>query len=102
MTAPQSSADLAFTTTFEGDREVPRASRNPAYAAIASVEAPDDRTLTINWKQPYVDADRMFTLITGTRCPSKGISSRPYLRGQADGPAGPALDDVIRGPGPTR
>lgn len=78
--APFTSQDLVFTMTLESDREVPRASRTAAYTAITGAEAPDDHTLTINWKQPYIDADRMFTLITGYALPiPRHIMEKPYL-----------------------
>ena len=78
--APFTSDDLLFTTTLEGDREVPRASRNAAYAAISSVDAPDPQTFLINWKQPYIDADLMFTLRSGYAQPiPKHILEKPYL-----------------------
>lgn len=57
--APFSSSDLVFTVRVGQEREVP-AFGNPVYAWVERVSAPDPATITIAWKQPYIEADRMF------------------------------------------
>jgi len=57
---PLTSADLAFTLQVVADREL-AALRNSSYDLIQSVDTPDERTLTINWSKPFIDADRTFT-----------------------------------------
>ena len=54
------SADLVFSTVVEQDKELPVA-QNPAYALIESVKAPDPSTVIVQWKQPYIEADSMFS-----------------------------------------
>jgi peptide/nickel transport system substrate-binding protein len=58
--APVTSADLAFTARVEQDRELAWV-RNTAYDYIDRVETTDERTLTIYWKRPFVDADTMLS-----------------------------------------
>jgi peptide/nickel transport system substrate-binding protein len=57
---PFTSADLVFTASVLRDREIGVA-RNQAFDYIAGVEAPDARTVTVKWRQPYNQADQMFT-----------------------------------------
>jgi len=57
---PFTSADVAFTARVEQDPELP-IFRNVAYSLISAVETPDDSTVTVRWKQTFIDADRMFT-----------------------------------------
>jgi peptide/nickel transport system substrate-binding protein len=54
-------ADLVFTAQVERDKELV-VFRDVAYDSVESVEAPDDRTLTVKWTKPYIDADAMFSL----------------------------------------
>jgi peptide/nickel transport system substrate-binding protein len=54
--APFTSADLVFTARVEQDKEIP-IRRDVAYDRIEGFEAPDPRTITIKWKQPYIQAD---------------------------------------------
>ncbi len=58
---PFSSTDLVFTATVEQDPELlipPAVSR--FYRFVESVEAPDPRTVVVQWRRPFIDADRMF------------------------------------------
>jgi len=57
---PFSSRDLLFTTRVVQDRDLPDF-RNVVYDSIEAVEAADARTVTVRWKQPYIEADRMFS-----------------------------------------
>lgn len=52
-------ADFVFSTVVAQDREL-ALSRNPAYERIEGIDSPDPRTMLVRWKQPYIDADRMF------------------------------------------
>src|SRR5438067_3607029 len=58
--APFSTADLLFTYAMAQDRELP-VFRDSAFDVVESVESPDERTIVVKWKQPYIPADRMFT-----------------------------------------
>ncbi len=58
--APFTSDDLLFTATVVRDPEI-AAFREIAYDLIESVEAPDPATITVRWKGPTIEADRMFS-----------------------------------------
>jgi peptide/nickel transport system substrate-binding protein len=57
---PFTSDDLIFTAKVVQDPEV-AAFRELAYDLIETVEAPDPRTITVRWKGPTIEADRMFS-----------------------------------------
>jgi peptide/nickel transport system substrate-binding protein len=57
---PFTADDVLFTAKVEQDRDLP-IFRNVAYSNVDSVEAPDPQTVTIHWKRPFIQADRMFT-----------------------------------------
>ena len=42
---------------------------NAAYELIQKVEATDARTVTVTWKQPYIEADFMFSSMFGLPLP---------------------------------
>lgn len=56
---PLTSDDLLFTATVHQDREV-GVFRTPIYDAVQDVAAVDLRTITVRWKQIYIDADNLF------------------------------------------
>ena len=58
--APLTTEDLLFTMTVEQDRDL-GIPRNPVYDLIETVEAHDSQTITVIWKQPYIEADTLFT-----------------------------------------
>lgn len=74
--APFTSEDLLFTATVEQDAELP-IFRNVAYRAIDSVEAPDQHTVTIKWKRPFIEAATMFTSSRALPMP-RHLLERPY------------------------
>ena len=53
---PLTTEDLLFTLQVGRDREM-SAFNTPAYASIEEARAPDPRTLTITWKEPFIAAD---------------------------------------------
>ncbi len=57
---PLTAEDIVFTARVEQDKSLGWPNPNPAYDAIERVEAPDPSTVTITWKQPFVEADLMF------------------------------------------
>ncbi len=57
---PFTSADLVFTAQVVRDRDIAML-RSPAYDAMDEVRAPDDRTVVVTWKEPFIQADRLFT-----------------------------------------
>src|SRR6266540_6878281 len=50
---PFTSADLLFTAEMGRDPDV-RVLSDPAYELIDAIEATDDRTVVVRWKQPYI------------------------------------------------
>lgn len=55
---PLTAADFVFGYEVYRDPDVPVRERMPE-ALMASVEARDDRTIVINWREPYVSANRL-------------------------------------------
>jgi peptide/nickel transport system substrate-binding protein len=51
--------DLVFSAQVGQDRELPQF-RDPALGQVASVAAPDSRTLVVQWKQPFIEAASLF------------------------------------------
>lgn len=51
--------DLLFTEEIARDRDLTQ-TINPANAFVDRIEAVDDRTISVLWKQPYIQADRYF------------------------------------------
>lgn len=51
--------DVAFTARVVRDREL-GIPTSLAYSSLESVEAPDPSTAVVRWRQPYIDADRLF------------------------------------------
>src|ERR1041384_5044360 len=56
---PMTSDDLLFTMTLVRDPDIPGLYDN-ALNQVESVAAPDARTITVRWKQPFIDADTIF------------------------------------------
>jgi peptide/nickel transport system substrate-binding protein len=56
--APLTSDDLLFSLQVGRDRDM-AGFGSEAYASIEEVRAPDPRTLTVTWKDPFVDADSL-------------------------------------------
>ncbi len=74
--APLTTADLLFAVAVEQDAEL-GLPRNPAYDLIESVEAADERTIVVNWKRPYIEADAMFGHLVGLPLP-RHLLERPF------------------------
>ena len=62
---PFTAQDLAFTLTVGQDREL-ALFRDSIYDAIESAEIIDPQTFVVRWREPFIDADRLF----GTQTPS--------------------------------
>lgn len=65
---PFTAEDLLFTARAGQDREL-AAFGHIAYSSIETVEAPDPSTVVVKWRQPFVDADAMFTRAQGLPLP---------------------------------
>ena len=57
---PFTAGDLLFATRVAQDADLPLA-RSPGYPVVDTVEAPDPYSLVVTWKQPFIDADMLFT-----------------------------------------
>ncbi len=57
---PFTADDLLFTVAVDQDKSVPMV-QPKGYGYVESVVAPDPRTVTVTWKEPFIDADQMFT-----------------------------------------
>ncbi len=74
--APFTIDDLIFTVRIGQDRELP-VFRDPAFDAVESVEARDDRTVTVRWKSPFIKADTMFSRLLALPLP-RHLLERTY------------------------
>ncbi len=63
---PFTADDVLFTATVARDRQL-TILQEPAFDAIASIEAPDRRTVVVRWSKPYIEADN---LLSSTRSSS--------------------------------
>jgi peptide/nickel transport system substrate-binding protein len=57
---PFTSDDLLFTLEVARDADL-AIFRENGYAFLADAAAPDPATITVRWKQPYIDADTLFS-----------------------------------------
>ncbi len=57
---PVTSDDLLFTYQLAQDRDLP-IFRDRNLALVEAIEVVDPATVTVRWKQPYIDADSLFT-----------------------------------------
>src|SRR5438093_5929272 len=63
---PMTSNDLLFTATVAQDRALSIPARDAAYDLIDHLEAPDLRTVVVTWKEPYFQADALFSVAGGS------------------------------------
>jgi ABC-type transport system substrate-binding protein len=56
---PLLAADAAFTARVRQDKDLPLFASS-ALAMVEAVEAPDERTVLVKWKQPFIDANALF------------------------------------------
>jgi peptide/nickel transport system substrate-binding protein len=56
---PFTAEDLVFSIAAAQDPELPLL-RNSGLALVERAHAPDPRTLVVEWKQPFIDADTLF------------------------------------------
>lgn len=80
--APLTSEDLVFTAAVVRDRELP-AFRELGYDSMDQVEAVDRLTVTVRWKQPYIEADTLFTRVRAQPLP-RHLLEQAYLEDKAN------------------
>jgi peptide/nickel transport system substrate-binding protein len=78
---PVTSDDLLFTVRVGQDKDLP-ALGNAGYSSLDSVEAVDASTLTAHWKQPFVQADTLFTFSFAVPLP-RHLLERAYAEDKA-------------------
>ncbi|MPZ15753.1 MAG: hypothetical protein GEU73_15250 [Chloroflexi bacterium] len=66
--APFIADDLVFTTTVGQDSDLPSYGHE-AYRSVERIQASDPRTLTIQWKDPYIFANHMFSHVFASPLP---------------------------------
>jgi peptide/nickel transport system substrate-binding protein len=59
---PFTADDVIFASQVAQDPALPFP-RDPGYRSVEGIDAPDPQTIVIRWKEPYIEADRLF----GTR-----------------------------------
>ncbi|HZT07130.1 MAG TPA: peptide ABC transporter substrate-binding protein [Chloroflexota bacterium] len=97
---PFTSSDLVFTIQLGQDRDLPVFGHN-GFDSIASVDAPDARTIVIRWKRPYVDADSLFTRRFGFPRP-RHVLEQVYLDNKDAIGQQPYWTEAYVGTGPFR
>jgi len=75
---PLTPEDLIFSVRVGQDREL-AIFNDITYDSIESVEAPDQRTFVVRWKQPFIQADGLFSTDANTLPLPKHVLERPYL-----------------------
>jgi peptide/nickel transport system substrate-binding protein len=94
------SGDLLFTAAVEQDGEI-GIPRNPTYDLIESIEALDARTVTVRWKQPYIEADATFSYRLAVPLP-RHLLERTYAEDKANFLGAPYWTQEFVGAGPYR
>ena len=92
--------DLAFTVRVGQDKEIP-ALGNAGFNAIEGIDTPDARTVTVRWKQTFVQADTLFTSAFGIPVP-KHILERTFVEDKANFVQHPYWTTEFIGTGPFR
>jgi peptide/nickel transport system substrate-binding protein len=77
---PVTSEDFAFTIKLMQDREL-AVFHDKTTDLIENIETPDDRTVTVRWKKPYIEADTLFTFRLGLAVP-RHLMEKAYLDAQ--------------------
>jgi peptide/nickel transport system substrate-binding protein len=98
---PFTTDDLLFTTQVSQDREVGW-ERDAAFDAIEGVAAPDERTLTVTWKRPFIEADTLFShAVSGRTVPlPRHLLERPFTEDRANLMNHPYWSEEFVGTGP--
>src|SRR6266511_3866018 len=57
---PVTADDFAFTLEVGSDRDIAM-NQYPAYKSIETIETPDARTVVVRWREPFIEADQLFS-----------------------------------------
>jgi peptide/nickel transport system substrate-binding protein len=93
------SADFVFATQVDQDRELEIPSYS-AYELIERIDATDERTITVTWSKPYIEADLMFSHEVGLPLPKHILE--PALQDKAAFLGIPYWSEQYVGAGPFR
>jgi peptide/nickel transport system substrate-binding protein len=94
---PFTSEDVLFTARLFQDTDLTLA-RLAAYNYVDRFEAPDPQTVTVHWKQPFIEADALFIVASLP----KHILEKPYADDKATFHLQPYWTDDFVGTGPYR
>src|SRR5262249_36419145 len=101
---PITADDLGFPAKVAAGRDAlgVRPWRDPAFDRVARVEAIDDRTVVIHWKEPYIQADATFSIVgmSYTSPLPKHILEGPYNQDRASFSALPFWTTALVSSGP--
>ena len=78
---PFTSSDLAFTADVSQDKDLALLA-HPGYKFLEGYHTPDERTFIARWKQPYIDADKLFNAEFTIPIP-RHILEKPYQEDKA-------------------
>jgi peptide/nickel transport system substrate-binding protein len=78
---PVTTDDLLFTMTVVRDRELP-VFRDATFDLIDNIQASDARTITVTWKEPFIQADTLFSKDLAQPMP-KHLLEGPYTTDKA-------------------
>jgi peptide/nickel transport system substrate-binding protein len=92
--------DLLFATTVEQDKDT-GVLRNTIYDLIDRIEALDQSSIVVTWRQPYIEADAMFGIEVGSPLP-RHILEKTYLEDKTSVFQTPYWNQEFVGSGPYR
>ena len=95
---PVTAADAIFAAQVGSDRDLP-ISRHNGLNFVEGIDAPDSSTVTVRWKQPYIEADRMFSAQFALPLPSHLLETA-YATDKASFPNIPFWTEDFVGTGP--
>jgi peptide/nickel transport system substrate-binding protein len=95
---PVTTDDIRFGALIEQDTEL-GIPRPPVFDLIDQIDTPDARTVVVQWKQPYIEADALFGYIVAGPLPAH-ILEGPYRADKASFPAHPYWTTAYVGAGP--
>ncbi len=95
---PVTTDDVRFGALIEQDAEL-GIPRPPVFDLIDQIDTPDARTVVVQWRQPYIEADALFSYIVAGPLP-RHILEAPYQADKASFLAHPFWTTGYIGAGP--
>ncbi|MBM2810825.1 MAG: hypothetical protein HW416_1584 [Chloroflexi bacterium] len=80
--APFTAQDLLFTLTVCMDDDMVAFGGHVGFDFIDAARAPDERTITVTWKQPFIEADALFTTQFAMPMP-RHLLERAYIENRS-------------------